>query len=97
MGSISSIRVLRYIPVQGLPIGAVADFLSSASIATSGCGGPRRPRAAEWDALRWIAVRSVTARGPGVFTSGGSFASFTGLVTARHAILGKQPRQAAST
>ena len=48
----------------------------------------------EWNALRWIAdVFAMPPETRGVFTSGGSMATFTAMVAARHAVLGRNDAQ----
>ncbi len=82
---------LGYVPPTGLPIGAVADFLAAVVTRYVGLYRPSPALAQiEWTALRWIADRfDLPPETRGVFTSGGSIATFTAMVTARHAILGR--------
>jgi aromatic-L-amino-acid decarboxylase len=88
---------LGYVPPVGLPIGAIADFVAALQ---SRYIGLRRPSPAlvqlEWNALRWIAdVYGLPSSTRGVFTSGGSLATFTAMVAARHAALGSNSAQGA--
>jgi aromatic-L-amino-acid/L-tryptophan decarboxylase len=82
---------LGYVPPGGLPIGAVADFLAAIQSRYVGLYQPSPALAQiEWTALRWIADRcGLPPETRGVFTSGGAIATFTAMVTARHAVLGR--------
>jgi aromatic-L-amino-acid decarboxylase len=84
-----------YVPPVGLPIGAVADFLGAIQSRYVGVWWPSPALAQlEWNALRWVAdVLGYPAQARGTFTSGGSLASFAGIVAARHAILGSSHAQ----
>lgn len=84
-----------YVPPVGLPIGAVADFLGSILSRYVGLWWPSPALVQlEWNALRWIAdVFGYPPEARGTFTSGGSLASFAGVVAARHAILGSNHAQ----
>jgi len=86
---------LGYVPPTGLPISAVADFLAALFNRYVGLYWPSPAFAQiEWTALRWIADQfGLPPETRGVFTSGGSLANFTALVTARHAILGRNDAQ----
>ena len=81
---------MGYVPVVGLPIGAVADFLGSSLNRYVGLWSTAPAIVQlEWDALRWLAAAlGYPKTSGGTFTSGGSMANFTALVAARHAILG---------
>jgi aromatic-L-amino-acid/L-tryptophan decarboxylase len=82
---------LGYIPVSGLPISAVADFVAAMQARWVGMYVPSPALARiEWVALRWIADQfGLPPEMRGVFTSGGSLANFTAMVAARHAVLGR--------
>ena len=84
-----------YVPVVGLPIGAVADFLGSILSRYVGLWWPSPAMVQlEWNALRWIAdIFEYPDTARGTFTSGGSLASFAGIVAARHAVLGSNHAQ----
>ncbi len=84
-----------YVPPVGLPIAAVADFLGAIQSRYIGLYRPSPALARlEWDALRWVAdALGYPAQARGVFTSGGSLASFTAIVAARHAVLGSHTAQ----
>ncbi len=80
-----------YVPPTGLPISAVADFIAALQSRYMGLyhSSPALAQI-EWTALRWIADRfDLPTEMRGVFTSGGSLATFTAMVTARHAVLGR--------
>ena len=80
-----------YVPPTGLPISAVADFVATLQSRYMGMyhSSPALAQI-EWTALRWIADRfDMPSEMRGVFTSGGSLATFTAMVTARHAVLGR--------
>ena len=81
---------MGYVPIVGLPIGAVADFLGSSLNRYVGIWSVSPAFVQlEWDAFRWIAVAlGYPDSAGGTFTSGGSLANFTALAGARHAILG---------
>ena len=82
---------LGYVPPTGLPISAIADFLAAIQSRYMGLyhSSPALAQI-EWTALRWIAdLFDLPAEMRGVFTSGGSLATFTAMVTARHAVLGR--------
>jgi aromatic-L-amino-acid/L-tryptophan decarboxylase len=82
---------LGYVPPTGLPISAIADFLAAIQSRYMGLYHSTPALAQiEWTALRWIADRfDLPPETRGVFTSGGSLATFTAMVTARHAVLGR--------
>ncbi len=84
-----------YVPPVGLPIGAVADFLGAILSRYVGLWWPSPALAQlEWNALRWVAdVFGYPAQARGTFTSGGSLASFAGIVAARNTILGSNHAQ----
>lgn len=84
-----------YVPPVGLPISAVADFLAAIQSRYVGLWWPAPALAQiEWNAFRWVAdVLGYPAQARGTFTSGGSLASFAGIVAARHAILGSNHAQ----
>jgi aromatic-L-amino-acid decarboxylase len=84
-----------YVPPVGLPIGAVADFLGALLSRYVGLWWPSPALVQlEWDALRWIIdALGYPPEARGTFTSGGSLASFEGVVTARYAILGSNHGQ----
>jgi aromatic-L-amino-acid decarboxylase len=86
---------LGYVPPTGLPISAVADFVAAILGRYVGMYRPSPALAQiELTALRWIADRlGLPADTRGVFTSGGSLANFTAMVTARHAVLGGSDQQ----
>jgi len=86
---------LGYVPPTGLPVTAMADFLASLLNRYIGLYAPSPALAQiEWTALRWIADQfGFPPETRGVFTSGGSLANFTAMVTARHAILGRNDAQ----
>jgi aromatic-L-amino-acid/L-tryptophan decarboxylase len=80
-----------YVPPTGLPIGAMADFLAAIQSRYIGLyqSSPALVQI-EATALRWIADRfDLPPETRGVFTSGGSLATLTAMVTARHAMLGR--------
>jgi aromatic-L-amino-acid/L-tryptophan decarboxylase len=80
-----------YVPPTGLPISAVADFVAALQSRYIGLyrSSPALAQI-EWTALRWIADRfDLPSEMRGVFTSGGSLATFTAMVAARHAVLGR--------
>lgn len=81
---------LAYIPGGGLPASAVADLLASGLNRYTGVS-PAAPALLELEAdvLRWLC--SIVGYGSGAWgllTSGGSLATFCGVVTAREARLG---------
>jgi aromatic-L-amino-acid/L-tryptophan decarboxylase len=80
-----------YVPPTALPISAVADFLAAILGRYVGMSRPSPALAQiEVTALRWIADRlGLPDDARGVFTSGGSLATFTAMVTARHAVVGQ--------
>lgn len=82
---------LGYVPPTGIPIGAVADFVGAILARYIGLWWPSPALVQlEWNALRWIAnVFGYPREARGVFTSGGSLATLEGILTARHAILGR--------
>lgn len=84
-----------YVPPVGIPIGAVADFLGAIQSRYVGLWWPSPALAQlEWNALRWVAdAFGYPSQARGTFTSGGSLASFAGIVAARHAILGSNHAQ----
>jgi aromatic-L-amino-acid/L-tryptophan decarboxylase len=84
-----------YVPPVGLAIGAVADFLAGIQARYMGLWWPSPALAQlEWNALRWIAdVFDYPPEARGTFTSGGSLASFAGIIAARHTILGSNHAQ----
>lgn len=86
---------LGYVPPSGMPIGAVADFLGAILNRYVTLWHPSPALAQlEWNAFRWIAdALGYPPEARGTFTSGGSLASFTALVAARHAILGSNHAQ----
>ncbi len=86
---------LGYVPPTGLAITAIADFLGAIHSRYIGLSWPSPALAQlEWNALRWIAdVFDLPAEMRGVFTSGGSMATFTAMVAARHSILGRNDAQ----
>jgi aromatic-L-amino-acid decarboxylase len=86
---------LGYVPPTGLAVTAIADFLGAIQSRYIGLSGPSPALAQlEWNALRWIAdVFAMPAETRGVFTSGGSMATFSAMVAARHAILGRNDGQ----
>jgi aromatic-L-amino-acid/L-tryptophan decarboxylase len=81
---------MGYVPLVGLPIGAVADFLDASLNRFVGLWSTAPAMVQlEWNALRWLsAALGFPGSAGGTFTSGGSIANFTALVAARHAILG---------
>lgn len=86
---------LAYIPIAGTPISAAADYLAALLNRYVGVQWASPVMAQiEWSALRWMADLFGYPKGArGVFTSGGSIANFTALVTARHAKLGNNYEQ----
>jgi aromatic-L-amino-acid decarboxylase len=84
-----------YVPPAGLTITAFADFVGALQSRYTGLSRPSPALAQlEWNALRWIAdAFAFPAEARGVFTSGGSIATFSAMVAARHAILGGNDRQ----
>ena len=84
-----------YVPPTGLAITAIADFLGAIQSRYVGLTGPSPALAQlESNALRWVAdVFSMPPETRGVFTSGGSTATFSAMVAARHAILGRNDAQ----
>jgi aromatic-L-amino-acid decarboxylase len=84
-----------YVPQVGLPIAAVADFLGSILSRYVGLWWPSPALVQlEWNAFRWIAdTFGYPPEARGTFTSGGSLATFAGIVAARHAILGSSHAQ----
>ena len=84
-----------YVPPTGLAITAIADFLGAIQSRYIGLTGPSPALAQlEWNALRWIAdVFAMPPEMRGVFTSGGSMATFAAMVAARHAVLGRNDGQ----
>jgi aromatic-L-amino-acid decarboxylase len=84
-----------YVPPTGLAMTAIADFLGAIQSRYVGLTGPSPALAQlEWTALRWIAdVFAMPRETRGVFTSGGSTATFSAMVAARHAILGRNDAQ----
>lgn len=86
---------LGYVPPVGLPVAAVADFLGATLSRYVGLWWPSPALVQlEWNALRWIAdAFGYPPEARGTFTSGGSLASFAGVVAARHAILGSNYAQ----
>jgi aromatic-L-amino-acid decarboxylase len=86
---------LGYVPPTGLAVTAIADFVGAIQSRYIGLTGPSPALAQlEWNALRWIAdVFAMPPDTRGVFTSGGSTATFAGLVAARHAVLGRNDAQ----
>ncbi len=86
---------LGYVPPTGLAVTAIADFLGAIQSRYIGLSGPSPALAQlEWNALRWIAdVFAMPPEARGVFTSGGSTATFSAMVAARHAILGRNDAQ----
>jgi len=81
---------LAYIPVAGAPVNAVADFVAALLNRYVGVQWASPTMAQlEWNVVRWLAAMfGYPEEARGVLTSGGSFANFTALVTARHARLG---------
>lgn len=81
---------LGFIPNAGAPISAVADYLAALLNRYVGRSGASPAMAQlEWNALRWVArIFGYPEQARGVFTSGGSLANFTAIVTARRARLG---------
>ena len=82
---------LAYIPGGGLYAAALADFISNGVNRYTGlaAAAPALVRL-EADVLDWLARAfgyGPTARG--IFTSGGSLANFSAIVTARHAHIGE--------
>ncbi|MCA1839151.1 MAG: aminotransferase class V-fold PLP-dependent enzyme, partial [Actinobacteria bacterium] len=86
---------LAYIPIAGTPISAAADYLAALLNRYVGVQWASPVMAQiEWSALRWMAdLFGYPKDARGVFTSGGSIANFTALVTARHAKLGNSHEQ----
>ncbi len=83
---------LAYIPAGGLYAAALADVLSNCTNRYTGlaAAAPALVRL-ESDVLAWLGA--AFGYGPvarGLFTSGGSLANFSGVVTARHALLGDE-------
>lgn len=86
---------LAFIPIAGMPIGAIGDHLASLlnRYVTVSWGSPAMAQL-EWNALRWVGdIFGYPSTMRGVFTSGGSLANFTAVVTARHARLGDSHSQ----
>jgi aromatic-L-amino-acid decarboxylase len=81
---------LAFVPVAGIPVGAMADFVAGMLGRYVGVRWPSPALAQlEWNAVRWIAdAFGYPAEARGVFTSGGSLANLEGVLTARHAVLG---------
>ena len=81
---------LAFIPVAGIPVGAMADFVAAILGRYIGMRWPSPALAQlEWNAVRWIAdAFGYPAEARGVFTSGGSLANLEAVLTARHAVLG---------
>lgn len=86
---------LAFVPIAGLPIGAVADFLGAVLNRYVTLWWPSPALAQlEWNALRWVADQfGYPGAAGGTFTSGGSLANFSAVVTARLAILGSHHAQ----
>lgn len=86
---------LGYVPPVGLPIGAIADLVAAIQSRYVGLYAPSPALVQlEWNAWRWVAdVFDFPARARGVFTSGGSMATLTAMVAARHAVLGSNSAQ----
>jgi aromatic-L-amino-acid decarboxylase len=86
---------MGYIPVSGLAIGAIADFLGAIQSRYMTLWRPSPALAQlEWNALRWVAdVFGYPPEARGTFTSGGSLANFSALATARQAVLGTNHAQ----
>ncbi len=86
---------LAYVPIAGAPISAVADYLAALLNPYVGVqwDSPAMVQM-EWNALRWMSrLFGYPEQARGVFTSGGSLANFTAVVTARHARLGNNYAQ----
>ena len=86
---------LAYVPIPGAPISAMADYLAAILNPYVGVqwDSPAMVQL-EWNALRWMAnMVGYPEQARGVFTSGGSLANFTAVVTARHARLGNNHAQ----
>lgn len=86
---------LAYVPISGAPITAIADYLAALLNPYVGVqwDSPAMLQM-EWDALRWMSrLVGYPEQARGVFTSGGSLANFTAVVTARHARLGSNHAQ----
>lgn len=86
---------LAYVPIPGAPISAMADYLAAILNPYVGVqwDSPAMLQL-EWNALRWMAhMVGYPEQARGVFTSGGSLANFTAVVTARHARLGSSHAQ----
>lgn len=82
---------LAYIPGGGLPQAAVAELVAAAINRYVGvfAAGPGLAQL-EADAVRWLCdIVGYPAGARGVFTSGGSLANFSAVVTAREAKLGE--------
>lgn len=80
---------LAYIPAGGLPSAGLADLLSNWLNRYTGVS-PAAPALCrlEADTLAWLATQfGYGERARGIFTSGGSLANFSAVVTARHAKL----------
>jgi uncharacterized membrane protein len=86
---------LAFVPIAGLPIGAVADFLGAVLNRYVTLWWPSPALAQlEWNAVRWMADQfGYPGAAGGTFTSGGSLANFSAVVTARLAILGSHHAQ----
>lgn len=81
---------LAYVPGGGLYTSALASFLAAGFNRFTGlaAAAPGFARL-EADTLRWLAGEVGLGDGAGgLFTSGGSLANFSAVVTARHALLG---------
>lgn len=86
---------LAYVPIAGAPVSAVADYLAALLNPYVGVqwDSPAMVQL-EWNALRWMSrLFGYPEQARGVFTSGGSLANFTAVVTARHARLGNNYAQ----
>ncbi len=82
---------LAYIPGGGLWSAAVADFLAAALNRFVGVwnAAPALVQM-EWQAIRWLAdAFGYPPTSSGIFTSGGSMSNFSGIVSARRALLGE--------
>lgn len=86
---------LAYIPIAGANVSAVADYLAALLNRYVGVQWASPAMAQlEWNALRWVShIFGYPEEARGVFTSGGSIANFTALVTARRAVLGSSHAQ----
>src|SRR5690606_15579394 len=79
-----------YVPGGGLYASALASFLAAGFNRFTGlaAAAPGFARL-EADTLRWLATAVGLGEGAaGLFTTGGSLANFSAVVTARHALLG---------